>query len=420
MTPKPPSERDPVDADLEAALADVGSLLDVDLDTGPHSGSTPGKSKKGAARGRDADDDLVRGTIAGFSGDDVIVDMGPRLQGVIDRGEFDEPPVEGQVFEFTMHGQKDGLWLLSRRRVKALAAWNEFDVGSYVDGTVTGVNSGGLDVSVGPLTAFMPASQASGGHVEDLSSLIGQKFTVQVMEVDRGKKRFVVSRRKVLDAERAELRDQIVGHLHPGDDVQGKVSRIEPFGAFVDLGGVDGLVHVSQISRKRVDKVDEVLKVGDVVQAKVLEVKDGGKRISLSMKALEPDPWDDASMKFPEDTVIEGTVTRLQDFGAFVEIAPGLDGLLHVSQIVGGGQRVNRPHDVLKVGEQVTVRVQSIDSGKRRISLTRLDERGAVLGSEEAVDAAELDQIVKEKVKGGNAPLGTNLGNLFKKALGGS
>ncbi|QDU65855.1 30S ribosomal protein S1 [Engelhardtia mirabilis] len=419
MTPKPPSERDPVDADLEAALADVGSLLDIDLDPTPSqvASSKGSKSKAGAGRRGRSEDDLVKGKIAGVSGDDVIVEIGPRMQGVIDAGEFDAPPTEGEVYEFTMHGQKDGLWLLSRRRARALAAWNDVSVGSHVEGMVSAVNSGGLEVQIGPLHAFMPASQASGGHVEDLSTLVGQKLVVEVMEVDPGKKRFVVSRRKVLERERASLRDQIVGHLHPGDDVQGKVSRIETFGAFVDLGGVDGLVHVSQISRKRVDKVDEVLKVGDVVQAKVLEVKEGGKRISLSMKALEPDPWDDAAMRFADDTVIEGTVTRLQEFGAFVEIAPGLDGLLHVSQILGGGQRVNRPGDVLKVGEKVTVRVQSVDSGKRRISLTRLDERGAILGSEEAVDAAELDQLVKEKVKS-SGPLGTNLGNLFKKALG--
>jgi small subunit ribosomal protein S1 len=308
--------------------------------------------------------------------------------------------------------------LLSRRRAKALAAWNDLSTGAHVEAVVSTTNSGGLECQVGPLSAFMPASQASDTHVEDLSTLIGQKFVVEVIEADPRKKRLVVSRRKVLDAERSAAREQIAGSLHPGDDVQGKVTRVEAFGAFVDLGGVEGLVHISQLSRKRIEKVEDAVQVGDLVQAKVLEVKQGGKRISLSIRATEPDPWDGASMKYAPDTVIAGKVVRLQDFGAFVELENGLEGLLHVSQMLGGGQRVNRPQDVLTVGQELSVRILSVDSGKRRISLSRLDERGAVIGSEEAVDAAELEQIVRNTTSGGSRPLGTNLGDLFKKALG--
>lgn len=410
MSPQPPSEKNPLDAELEAALAD-SSLLDMGLE------SEPTKGGGGRSGGRD-DDDLRRGTIVGIDRDDVIVELGPRMQGVIASTEFDEEPAVGETYEFSMHGQKDGLWLLSRRKAKALAAWNDLSVGAHVEAVVSTTNSGGLECQVGPLSAFMPASQASDTHVEDLSTLIGQKFVVQVMEADPRKKRLVVSRRRVLDAERAEMRQQIAGSLHPGDDVQGKVTRIEAFGAFVDLGGVEGLVHISQLSRKRVENVEDVVKVGDLVQAKVLEIKQGGKRIGLSIKATEPDPWDGAAMKYAPDTVITGKVVRLQDFGAFVEVENGLEGLLHISQILGGGQRVGRPADVLKVGEEVSVRILSVDSGKRRISLSRLDERGAVIGSEEAVDAAELDKLVKENTGASSRPLSTNLGDLFKKALG--
>lgn len=407
MSPQPPSEKNPIDAELEAALADQ-SLLDMGLEPAP--------SK---ARGRDArDDDQRRGTIVGIDRDDVIVELGPRMQGVIDRSEFDEEPQVGESYDFSLHGQKDGLWLLSRRRAKALAAWNDLSAGAHVEAVVSTTNSGGLECQVGPLSAFMPASQASDAHVEDLSTLIGQKFVVEVIEADPRKKRLVVSRRKVLDAERSAAREQIAGSLHPGDDVQGKVTRIEAFGAFVDLGGVEGLVHISQLSRKRIEKVEEAVQVGDLVQARVLEVKQGGKRISLSIRATEPDPWDGASMKYAPDTVVTGKVVRLQDFGAFVEVENGLEGLLHVSQMLGGGQRVNRPQDVLTVGQELSVRILSVDSGKRRISLSRLDERGAVIGSEEAVDAAELEQIVRNTTSGGGRPLGTNLGDLFKKALG--
>jgi ribosomal protein S1 len=407
MSPQPPSEKNPIDAELEAALADQ-SLLDMGLEP------APSKARGRAAR----DDDQQRGTIVGIDRDDVIVELGPRMQGVIDRSEFDEEPQVGESYDFSLHGQKDGLWLLSRRRAKALAAWNDLSTGAHVEAVVSTTNSGGLECQVGPLSAFMPASQASDTHVEDLSTLIGQKFVVEVIEADPRKKRLVVSRRKVLDAERSAAREQIAGSLHPGDDVQGKVTRVEAFGAFVDLGGVEGLVHISQLSRKRIEKVEDAVQVGDLVQAKVLEVKQGGKRISLSIRATEPDPWDGASMKYAPDTVIAGKVVRLQDFGAFVELENGLEGLLHVSQMLGGGQRVNRPQDVLTVGQELSVRILSVDSGKRRISLSRLDERGAVIGSEEAVDAAELEQIVRNTTSGGSRPLGTNLGDLFKKALG--
>ena len=409
MSPQPPSEKNPLDAELEAALQD-SSLLDVGLET---------NAAKGGKRGSRDEDDLQRGTVVGIDRDDVIVELGPRMQGVIASTEFEEEPKVGETYEFSLHGQKDGLWLLSRRKAKALAAWNDLSVGAHVEATITATNSGGLECQVGPLSAFMPASQASGGHVEDLSTLVGQKLVVQVMEADPRKKRLVLSRRRVLDSERDAMREQIAGSLHPGDDVQGAVTRIESFGAFVDLGGgVEGLVHISQLSRKRVEKVEDAVQKGDVVQAKVLDVKQGGKRIGLSIKATEPDPWDGAAMKYAPDTVINGKVVRLQDFGAFVEVEGGLEGLLHISQIAGGGQRINSPGDVLKVGEEVSVRILSVDPGKRRISLSRLDERGAVLGSEEAVDAAELEQIGKNTTSGGNKPLGTNLGSLFKKALG--
>jgi small subunit ribosomal protein S1 len=235
------------------------------------------------------------------------------------------------------------------------------------------------------------------------------------MECDPRRKRLVISRRKVQEREREAAREQIAGSLQPGDEVQGKVTRLEPFGAFVDLGGVDGMVHISQLSRKRVEKVDEVVKIGDLVRAKVLEVKQGGKRISLSMRALEPDPWEQVGARYTPETVVQGKVVRLMDFGAFVELEPGLEGLLHVSQMLGGGQRVNRPGDVLRVGDAVSVRVIAADLSKHKLSLSRLDERGAVLGSEEAVDAAEIEQLVRDSRGAGT--IGTNLGSLFKKAL---
>jgi len=355
------------------------------------------------------------GTIVGITGRDVFVDLGPRVQGVANMSEFDDAPEVGQTFEFTMRGREDDLWILSRRDAMAVAAWNDMQVGSAVKAKVTGQNTGGLELKVGPGSAFMPASHVALGRVEDLSTMIGQDMLCQVIEIDRSKNRVVLSRRAVLEAERAQARAGAVDALAPGALIKGKIMRIEPFGAFVQISpGLEGLLHVSNISRKRVEKIEEVLKVGQDVEAMSLEIKDGGKRIGLGMKQLEPDPWDEATTLFHDDQEIPGTVVRLMEFGAFVEVHPGIEGLLHVSQIQR--DRVRRIQDVLSVGQEVTVRVQSIDPVARRISLTRLTDSGAELGSEEAGDAEAVREVLDQTSNQG--ALGTNLGNLFKRALG--
>lgn len=400
MCPKVPSEKDPVQAELEAALAD-GSLLDIDLST------DAGQGAKG--------DDLRKGVVAGIDGDDIFVELGPRMQGVINVSEFEDPPAVGQTLEFSMHGQKDGLWLLSRRKVKALSAWNNLELGSHVEAVVKATNAGGLEVEVGPLSGFMPASQAADHHVEDLSTLVGQKLTVEVIELDQGRRRLVVSRRKVAQVERESARQEIVGSLVLGDKVAGSVTRIEPFGAFVDIGGVEGMVHVSQITRSRVEHPEEKVKVGDRVEAEVIKIEQGGKRIGLSMKNLEPDPWSGVDERFGLDTMATVKVVRLTDFGAFCELEPGVDGLLHISQMAGRGERVGRPSDLFQMGQEIEVRISTIDPITRRIGLSRLDNRGALIGSEEAAGAAEADRVVRESSQ---QNVGTNLGALFKKALG--
>jgi ribosomal protein S1 len=206
---------------------------------------------------------------------------------------------------------------------------------------------------------------------------------------------------------------ETLGRLAAGQTVRGKVTRVETFGAFVDLGGgIEGLVHVSNLSRRRVENAGAIVAVGQEVAAQILSIQDGGKRIGLSMKALEPDPWEHAATRYAVDSVLSGCITRLADFGAFVEIEPGLEGLLHVSQMAK--DRVRRPRDLVKVGETVAVRIVSVDSTQRRLSLSRLDPRGAVLGSEEAVDASVIDQALE---KAPARPALTNLGSLFKKAL---
>ncbi len=393
-------QEDPLDKEIAAALDGV------DLQgLGSESDSAP-------ATGRGSDK-LWPGVVTGISGDDVIVELGPRMQGVCSLREFEEAPEVGANLRFAMRGREDDLWVLSIQAAKEVAAWESLELGSHVKARVSGQNQGGLELRIGKNEAFMPASQVSLDRDLDASTLMGQTLICEVIDLDRGRKRCVLSRRRVEEGERSHALQESIGKLHTNMVLKGKITRIESFGAFVDLGnGLEGLMHVSNISRKRVENPADVLAQGQEVEVKVLEIKDGGKRIGLGMKQLEPDPWDQVPSRYPADRQVTGKVTRTMDFGAFVELEPGLEGLLHVSQI--GTERIRRASDALQDGEEVTVRIVSVDPGARRIALSRLDSRGAIIGSEDAVDADVIEEALA-KPDAGN--LGTNLGSLFKKAI---
>jgi len=395
---------DSLDKEIQAALdgVDLQALGSSPEEDGMDAGGRSGRGK----------DDLMPGTVAGVSGDDVIVDLGPRMQGVCPLTEFDDAPAVGDRFRFMLRGREDDLWLLSMRAAKELEAWEQLEVGSRTKARVTGQNQGGLTPKIGGHEAFRPMSQVSIRRDAEASEFLGQTLVCEVMEIDRSRNRVLLSRRRVEEGERLEAIAQAVGGLEPGAKVSGKVTRIEPFGAFVDIGGVEGLVHVSQISRKRVEDVAEVLKVDQQVNVMVLELKEGGKKIALGMKQLEPDPWDEVPHQLSVDGQVTGKVTRLMDFGAFVEVLPGIEGLLHISQV--SSERVVNLQKVLSVGEEVTVRVTAIDPGSQRISLSRLDPRGAQTGPEDSVESSTIQEAL-DKSRGS---LGTNLGDLFKKALG--
>jgi 4-hydroxy-3-methylbut-2-enyl diphosphate reductase len=358
--------------------------------------------------------DLHVGTVTGISGSDVIVELGPRSQGAVSLDEFgDRPPAVGDKVRVSIRGQEDGLLLLSIREAKALAAWDALEEGSHVKVTFSGVNRGGVEGKIGQLTAFMPASQAALHRIDDLTELAGQTLICEVTEINRERKRVVVSRRAVLEAEAEEARAAGLSQLVAGAVMRGKVVRMESFGAFCDIGhGIEGLLHVSNMSYARVGHPSEVVRVGQELELKVLEISEGGRRIGLGLKQLQPDPWDEVAQRFPVDTVFSGKVRRLTDFGAFVELIPGVEGLLHVSQL--GGGHVRHAKDVLKPGQELTVRVTKMDTGARRVSLSRLDTRGSLLDGEEAADAGAINEVLKKTQE---SRIGTNLGDLFKKAL---
>lgn len=267
--------------------------------------------------------------------------------------------------------KENGQYLLSKRRLEAQKVWaeiqKEYEAGNNVTAPVTSVVKGGLVVNAG-VRGFVPASMVADHFVEDLNQYKGQELEFKIIEIDPAENRLILSHRAVLEASKAEARKEIFGKLAVGDLIDGKVARLTNFGAFVDLGGVDGLVHVSEISFDHVNKPSDVLKVGQDVKVKVLNLDADRDRISLSIKAALPEPWTNIEEKAAEGTVLDGTVRRLTSFGAFVEVFPGVEGLVHISQI--SHEHIATPADALSEGQAVQVKVLSVDPEAHRLALS--------------------------------------------------
>ena len=267
--------------------------------------------------------------------------------------------------------KENGEFFFSVTRLKEREAYDklqkDFEDGNAVEGTVTSSVRGGLIVDVG-IRGFLPASLISNRYVSDLKPYIGKTMKLKITEIDPNKNRLILSHKDLVEEEREEAFDKVASQLVVGDVVEGKVSRLTNFGAFIDVGGVDGLVHISEISYKHVDKPSDVLKVGQDVKVKVIGIDNDRHRISLSIKQTEPSPFEQATADLNEGDIFEGEVKSLTNFGAFVEVADGIQGLVHVSEI--SNKHVDKPSDVLKVGQSVKVKVLNIDPSDRRISLS--------------------------------------------------
>ena len=270
-------------------------------------------------------------------------------------------------------------YLVSKKRLEARKAWDKLVGREEEVVTVKGTRAvkGGLSVEFEGLRGFIPASMLDTRFVRNTERFVGQEFDAKIKEVDPKENRFILSRREVVEAEAAAARAEVFGKLNVGDIVTGKVARITSFGAFIDLGGVDGLVHLTELSHERNVSPKAVVSVGDEIEVKVLDLNEEEGRVSLSLKATTPGPWDGVEQKLAAGDVIEGTVKRLTDFGAFVEVLPGIDGLVHISQI--SHKRVESPKDALKVGQEVTVKVLEVNAADERVSLSikALEERPA-------------------------------------------
>jgi small subunit ribosomal protein S1 len=324
--------------------------------------------------------DLKRGRVSRIDGDDVYVDLvgiDGKLQGVVPLTQFERSPRIGSIMDFVVDrvDEAEGLMHLSREGAVGRTTWDHLHVGSVVEARVTGTNKGGLELElVGRIRAFMPASQVDIHHVEDLEPLVGEKIVAIVQEVNRRARKVLLSRRKHIEQERGRNERKIWKEIEVDQLREGTVSSIAAYGAFVDIGGVDGLVHISDMSYAHIKKPEEVVAVGDKVQVKVLKLDPEKKRISLGLKQVQPDPWEGIDSDIKPGDKISGRVLRLADFGAFIEVKPGLEGLLPVSEI--SWKRIHKPSEVIAVNDLLHLVVLQVDAERQRISLSLKQSAG--------------------------------------------
>lgn len=329
--------------------------------------------------------DIVKGEVLAVEDKQVIVGIvGAGVEGVVPAKELSTTQVEdinelvsvGDILDLVVitsigKDKENGSYLLSKRRLDAKKVWEEieqdFEAGKIIEAPVTNVVKGGLVVDVG-VRGFVPASMVEDHFVADFSEYKGQTMTFKIIEIEPSENRLILSHKAVVAAEKNSKKKDILATLHDGDIVEGKVARLTDFGAFIDLGGIDGLVHVSEIAHQHVGKPSDVLTVGDDVTVKILSINPDEERVSLSIKETLAGPWEDIENKAAVGSVLDGTVRRLTSFGAFVEVFPGVEGLVHISQI--SHKHIATPHEVLQEGEAVQVKVLEVNPEEHRIALS--------------------------------------------------
>ena len=334
--------------------------------------------------------EVVHGTVVRVDKDEVLVDIGYKSEGVIPVSELsirrnvnpaDEVSVGEEIDALVMTKEDaEGRLLLSKKRARFELAWKAIEgaaeSGVAVTGRVIEVVKGGLILDLG-VRGFLPASLVDIRRVQDLDEFMGTELRCKVIELNRSRNNVVLSRRAVLEDERKEMRQAILDRLNPGDVVEGTISNIVDFGAFVDLEGMDGLIHISELSWSHVNHPSEVLEIGQTVNVKVLDIDRDRQRISLGLKQTQTDPWQQVLDHYQEDDVVEGRVTKVVTFGAFVEILPGVEGLVHISELAA--HHVENPREVVAQGDPVNVLILEIDGERRRLSLSlKRVEEGAV------------------------------------------
>lgn len=348
--------------------------------------------------------DIVKGEVLAIEDKQVVVGiLGAGLEGVIPAKELSTTHTDdleslvkvGDELDLVVistigKDKENGSYLLSKRRLDAKKLWEEiegkFAAGEIVEAPVTGVVKGGLVADLG-IRAFIPASMVDDHFVNDFSKYKGQTLRFKIVEIEPSENRLILSHKAVVEEEKQKQKEAVFASIKEGEQIEGTVARLTSFGVFIDLGGVDGLVHVSEISHTHVAKPSDVLKVGEKVNVLVLSVDPATDRISLSIKDTLPGPWDGIEDKAPVGSVLTGTVKRLTSFGAFVELFPGVEGLVHISQVAH--KHIATPHEVLSEGDEVKVKVLEVNPENQRIALS--------IKALEEKPAAKVEEVVEEE-----------------------
>jgi len=374
--------------------------------------------------------DIVEGKVVKIEDNQVFVDIGYKYDGIIPIRELSALHLENAaaavelnqsvtVKVISINDNKEQL-ILSKRAVDSERAWEDlqvkFDNREVFEVTVSDVVKGGLVVDLG-VRAFIPASMVERHFVEDFSDYKGKKLRVRIKELDREGGKVILSQKDVLDEEYEQHKKQVLSSLKEGDIIEGTVQRLTSFGAFVDVGGIDGLVHISEMDYKHVEHPSEVVKEGDKVKVKILKVNPETEKISLSIKAAKPGPWELAADQFKVGDIVTGTVRRLVSFGAFVEVAPGVEGLVHISQI--SHRHIGTPHEVLKEGQEVKVKILDMNLAEKRISLSIKETEEAPPAPPKPEKSARYAKDINnnENVSLNNQGLSLTLGERFGDKL---
>jgi ribosomal protein S1 len=423
--PKPRSnnqrsdEDDEVDAALEAALGkaleepdvsfkrqwDAGLQAELDaalsgfdaasFEVGsPRSGKSAGPRDRDSDRGQEGRPGARTGKVIGVRAKCIFVDLGGKSEGILSVTDFEDGklPEPGSSIEVVVErfDPDEGVQILRLKGAAIDADWTNLKKGVTVEARATKAVKGGLEVDVDGIRGFLPISQIDLSRVDDAASYINQKFKAIVTEANQREKNLVVSRREVLEQERAEQREKTWATLEEGQIRDGVVRSIKDFGAFVDLGGVDGLLPIGEMSWSRVSKVDEMVKTGDQVKVKVLKIDRTARKLTLGLKQLTPSPWEVAADKYPRGMMVKGKVSKIMDFGAFVELEPGIEGLIHISEL--SPTRVRRVVDIVKPAQEVEVRILKVEPEVKRIALSLLPAKGAAPAVAEEEEPADENE----------------------------
>ena len=366
--------------ELDAALADFEQLTDEQL----------GLDTAGSEEPEDPDS-VRQGRVVAVRGNDLFVDLGGKSEGLLSAMAFTDKdeaiPEVGSTIEIVVDhfDREQGILILSREGSAVEANWDNLREGIIVKARVTGTNKGGLEVDVGGIRGFIPASQIDVVHVPEMSDYVDQRFDCVVTEARSEKRNLVLSRRALIERELAVIREKTWLELEEGQVRTGIVRSIKPFGAFIEIDGVDGLLHVSQMSWSHVDNPEEIVQLGQQLKVQILKVDRETRKVGLGLKQLAPSPWDNIETKYTVTSQVTGTVRRITDFGAFVELEPGVEGLIHISELAP--QRVHRVRDFVEEGQEVTVAVLNIDNDRKRIALSLKALQEAEADAQAAADA---------------------------------